>query len=282
MIMSLLGVVRTRTTPSGLLQYLLKRIYLTLPTLDLALFTTNLLTDNMSHEDYAWWFLALNHFLGLRPKFINKYPKFSTAFDFVLGLTPSQLTFTDGQVAELQKVLNDIITKNLVKFKFASCRQELTSIKQQKEIATTGHVVRPIQQPTDDEVELLVFFENKHQLGCALNEFVMDPVKLYEHVSSTKFQPKKTKSGHPTDFSSALSPQSSQIFEPDLEKALDCQGCEQMHKPGKCRGASSRSVEFTNAARTSSGLSELDRYALLFAHDRQRARRPDSDIGHRE
>jgi hypothetical protein len=42
MIMSLLGVVRTRTTPSGLLQYLLKRIYLTLPTLDLALFTTNL------------------------------------------------------------------------------------------------------------------------------------------------------------------------------------------------------------------------------------------------
>ena len=63
----------------------------------------------------------------------------------------------------------------------------------------------------------------------------MDPVKLYGHVSSTKFQPKKTKSGHPTDFSSALSPQSSQIFEPDLEKALDCQGCEQMHKPGKCR-----------------------------------------------
>ena len=199
----------------------------------------------------------------------------------MLGLTPSQLTFTDGQVAELQKVLNDIITKNLVKFKFASCRQELTSM-QQKEIATTGHVVRPIQQPTDDEVELLVFFENKHQLGCALNEFVMDSVKLYEHVSSTKFQPKKTKSDHPTDFSSALSPQSSQIFEPDLEKALDCQGCEQMHKPGNCRGASSRSVEFTNAARTSSGLSELDRYALLFAHDRQRARRPDSDIGHRE
>ena len=61
--MSLLGVVRTRTTPSGLLQYLLKRIYLTLPTLDLALFTTNLLTDNMSHEDYAWWFLALNHLI---------------------------------------------------------------------------------------------------------------------------------------------------------------------------------------------------------------------------
>ena len=76
MIMSLLGVVRTRTTPSGLLQYLLKRIYLTLPTLDLALFTTNLLTDNMSHEDYAWWFLALNYFLGPLPKFINKYPKF--------------------------------------------------------------------------------------------------------------------------------------------------------------------------------------------------------------
>ena len=282
MIMSLLGVVYTRTTPSGLLQYLLKRIYLTLPTLDLALFTTNLLTDNMSHEDYAWWFLALNYFLGPLPKFINKYPKFSTAFDFVLDLTPSQLTFTDGQVAELQKILNDIITKNLVKFKFASCRQELTSIKQQKEIATTGHVVRPIQQPTDDEVELLVFFENKHQLGCALNEFVMDPVKLYEHVSSTKFQPKETKSGHPADFSCALSPQSSQIFEPDLEKALDCQGCEQMHKPGKCRGAPHRSVEFANAARTSSGLSELDRYALLFAHDRQRARRPDSDIGHRD
>ena len=131
--MSLLGVRVVHTTPSGLL-YLPKRIYLNLPTLDLALFTTNLLTDNMSHEDYAWWFLALNHFLGLRPKFINKYPKFSTAFDFV----PSQLTFADGQVAELQKVLNDIITKNLVKFKFASCRQELTSIKQQKEIATTG------------------------------------------------------------------------------------------------------------------------------------------------
>ena len=64
MIMSLLGVVYMRTTPSGLLQYLLKRIYLTLPTLDLALFTTNLLTDNMSREDYAWWFLALNYFLG--------------------------------------------------------------------------------------------------------------------------------------------------------------------------------------------------------------------------
>ena len=45
MIMSLLGVVHT--TPSGLLQYLLKRIYLNLPTMDLALFTTNLLTDNM-------------------------------------------------------------------------------------------------------------------------------------------------------------------------------------------------------------------------------------------
>ena len=225
----------------GLLQYLLN-----LPSLDLALFTTNLLTDNMSHEDYAWWFLTLNYFLGPLPKF-NKYPKFSTAF--VLYLTRGQVTFTDGQVAELQKVLNDIITncKNLVKFKFASCRQELTSIKQQKEIATTGHVVRPIQQPTDDEVELLVFFENKHQLGCALNEFVMDPVKLYEHVSSTKFQPKEIKSGHPADFSCALSPQSSQIFEPDLEKALDCQGCEQMHKPVKnlstcCRELVCRSV----------------------------------------
>jgi len=270
MIMSLLGVRVVHTTPSGLL-YLPKRIYLNLPTLDLALFTTNLLTDNMSHEDYAWWFLALNHFLGLRPKFINK---FSTAFDFV----PSQLTFADGQVAELQKILNDIITKNLVKFKFASCRQELTSIKQQKEIATTGHVVRPIQQPTDDEVELLVFFENKHQLGCALNEFVMDPVKLYEHVSSTKFQPKEIKSGHPADFSCALSPQSSQIFEPDLAKAIDCQSCEQMHK----LGTPPRSAEFANDARPSSGLFELDRYALPFAHDRQRARRPDSDIGHRE
>jgi hypothetical protein len=46
---------------------LLKRIYLTLPTLDLALFTTNLLTDDMSHEDYAWWFHALNYFLGPLP-----------------------------------------------------------------------------------------------------------------------------------------------------------------------------------------------------------------------
>lgn len=258
--MSLLGVRVVHTTPSRLL-YLPKRIYLNLPTLDLALFTTNLLTDNMSHEDYAWRFLALNHFLGLRPKFINK---FSTAFDFV----PSQLTFADGQVAELQNVLNDIITKNLVKFKFASCRQELTSINQQKEIATTKHVVQPIQQPTDDEVELLVFFENKHQLGCALNEFFMDPVKLYD------------KSGHPADFSCALSPQSSQIFEPDLAKAIDCQGCEQMHKLG--RGAPPRSVEFANAVRTSSGLFELDHCALPFAHDRQRARRPDSDIGHRD
>ena len=239
MIMSLLGVVHT--TPSGLLQYLLKRIYLNLPTLDLAIFTTNLLTDNMSHEDYAWWFLALNYFLGPLPKF-NKYPKFSTAFDFVLDLTASQLTFADGQVAELQKILNDIITKNLVKFKFASCRQELTSIKQQKEIATTGHVVRSIQQPTDDEVELLVFFENKHQLGCALNEFVMDPVKLHEHVSSTKFQPKKTKSGHPTDFSSALSPQSSQIFETDLEKAIDCQGLGADAQAGQGRATQERGV----------------------------------------
>ena len=118
--MSLLGVRVVHTTPSGLL-YLPKRIYLNLPTLDLALFTTNLLTDNMSHEDYAWWFHALNYFLGPLPKSINKYPKFSTAFDFVLE-TPGQVTFTDGQVAELQKVLNDIITKNLVKFKFASCR----------------------------------------------------------------------------------------------------------------------------------------------------------------
>ena len=57
MIMSLLGVLHT--TPSGLLQCLpLKHICLNLPTLDLALSTTNLLTD-MSHED-AWWFLALD------------------------------------------------------------------------------------------------------------------------------------------------------------------------------------------------------------------------------
>jgi hypothetical protein len=131
MIMSLLSVVHT--TPSDLLQCLpLKHICLNLPTLDLALCTTNLLTDNTSHEDYAWWFRALNYFLGPLPKFINKYPKFSTAFDFVLNLTPGQVTFTDGQVAEPQKVLNDIITKNLVKFKFASCRQELASIKQQE------------------------------------------------------------------------------------------------------------------------------------------------------
>ena len=83
--------------------------------------STNLLTDNMSHEDYAWWFLALNYFLGPLPKFINKYPKkFSPAFKFVLDLTPGQVTFTDGQVAELHKVLNDIITKNLVKFTFRS------------------------------------------------------------------------------------------------------------------------------------------------------------------
>ena len=73
MIMSLLGVMHT--TSSGLLQCLpLKHIYINLPTLDLALSTTNLLTDNMSHEDYAWWFLALNYYLG-PPKF-NKYPKF--------------------------------------------------------------------------------------------------------------------------------------------------------------------------------------------------------------
>ena len=235
----------------------------------------------MSHEDYAWWFHALNYFLGPLPKF-NKYPKFSTALAFVLDLTPGQVTFTNGQVAELQKVLNDIITKNLVKFKFASSRQELAFIKQQEEIATTGHVALPIQQPTDDEVELLVFSKNKHQLGRALNKFVVDPVKLYEHLSSIKFQPKEIKSGHPADFSCALSPQSSHIFEPDLEKALDCQGCEQMHKLGKCRGAPHRSVEFANAARTSSGLSGLDRCALLVAHNRLRARPPDADIGHRE
>ena len=146
-------------------------------------------------------------------------------------------------------------------------KEELASIKQPEEIATTAHVA-----PTDDEVELLVFFENKHQLGCALNEFVMDPVKLYEHVSSMTFQPKETKSDHPADFPCALSPQSVQIFEPDLENAIDCQGCEQMHKPGKCRGVPRRSMEFANTARPSSGLSELDRYALPFAHDRQRAR----------
>ena len=86
--MSLLGVVHT--TPSGLLQCLpLKHICLNLPTLDLALSTTNLLTDNMSHAD-TWWFLALNYFLGLLPKFINKYPKFSTPFAFVLDLTPAR------------------------------------------------------------------------------------------------------------------------------------------------------------------------------------------------
>ena len=273
MIMSLLGVVHT--TPSGLLQCLpLKHICLNLPTLDLALSTTNLLTDNMSHEDYTWWFLALNYFLGLLPKFINKYPKFSTAFAFVLDLTPGQVTFTE-QVAKLQK--------NLVKLKSASCKQELASIKQQEEIATTGHVALPIQQPTDDEVEPLVLFENKHH---ALNKFVMDPVKLYEHVSSMTFQSKETKSDHPADFPCALSPQSVQIFEPDLDNAIDCQICEQMHKPGKCRGVPRGSMEFcmefANTARPSSGLSELDRYALPFAHDRQRARCPDPNIGHRE
>jgi hypothetical protein len=61
----------------------------------------------------------------------QQVPQFSTAF--VLDLTRGQVTSTDEQVAEIQKVLNDIITENLVKFKFASCRQELTSIKQQKE-----------------------------------------------------------------------------------------------------------------------------------------------------
>ena len=80
--MSLLGVVHARTTPSGLLQYL------TQPTLDLALFTTNHLTDDMSHEDYAWWFHALNHFLGLRPKFINEYPKFFSASSWVQTEAP--------------------------------------------------------------------------------------------------------------------------------------------------------------------------------------------------
>ena len=180
-------------------------------------------------------------------------------------------------MAELQKVLNDIITKNLVKTKFASCKQELASIKQHEEIATTGHVALPIQH---------VLFENKHQLGHALNKFVMDPVKLYEHVSSMTFQSKETKSDHPADFPCALSPQSVQIFEPDLENAIDCQICEQMHKPGKCRGVPRGSMEFcmefANTARPSSGLSELDRYALPFAHDRQRARCPDPNIGHRE
>ena len=42
----------------------------------------------------------------------------------MLDLTPGQVTFADGQVAELQKILNDIITKNLVKFKFANCKQK--------------------------------------------------------------------------------------------------------------------------------------------------------------
>ena len=54
----------------------LKHICLNLPTLDLAFFTTALLTDNMSHEDYARWLLALNYFLGPLPKFIDKYPSF--------------------------------------------------------------------------------------------------------------------------------------------------------------------------------------------------------------
>ena len=69
----------------------------------------------------------LNYFLGPLPKF-NKYPKFSTALAFVLDLIPGQVAFTDEQVAELQKALNNIITKNLVKFKFASCKQKLASI----------------------------------------------------------------------------------------------------------------------------------------------------------
>ena len=101
-------------------------------------------------------------------------------------------------------------------------------------------------------------------------------------MSSMTFQSKETKSDHPADFPCALSPQSVQILEPDLENAIDCQICEQMHKPGKCKGVPRGSMEFANTARPSSGLSELDRYALPFAHDRQRARCPDSNIGHRE
>ena len=112
------------------------------------------------------------------------------------------------------------------------------------------------------------------------NKLDINPVKVFEHVSSMTFQSKETKSDHPADFPCALSPQSVQIFEPDLENAIDCQICEQMHKPGKCKGV--LRIEFANPARPSSGLSELDRYALPFAHDRQRARCPDSNIGHRE
>ena len=76
----------------------LKHICLNLPTLDLAFFTTALLTDNTSHEDYARWLLALNYSLGPLPKFISKYHKFSTAFE--LNLAHGQVTFTHEQVAK--------------------------------------------------------------------------------------------------------------------------------------------------------------------------------------
>ena len=92
------------------------------------------------------------------------------------------------------------------------------------------------------------------------NKLDINPVKLFEHVSSMKFQPEETVSGHPADFSCALSPQSAQIFEPDVEKAMDCQGCVQMHKPGKYRGTPRRSVQ---RRPPELWLSELDRYALL-------------------
>ncbi len=77
----------------------------------------------MSHEDYARWLLALNYFLGPLPKFIDKYPKFSTAF--VLNLTHGHVTFTHEQVAK--KVLNDTIANKLVKFKFARQRRSRPS-----------------------------------------------------------------------------------------------------------------------------------------------------------
>ena len=99
----------------------------------------------MSHEDYARWLLALNYFLGPRPKFIDKYPKYFAAF--VLNLTHDQVTFTHEPVAK--KVLNDTITNKLVKFKFA--RQELSSIKQEA-IAITMRVGHPVQQPTDGKL----------------------------------------------------------------------------------------------------------------------------------
>ena len=92
------------------------------------------------------------------------------------------------------------------------------------------------------------------------NKLDINPVKLFERVSSMKFQPEETVSGHPADFSCALSPQSAQIFEPDVEKAMDCQGCVQMHKPGKYRGTPRRSVQ---RRPPELWLSELDRYALL-------------------